>query len=211
MSEDHLVQPFIGKGARVRLSSTLSSSILKISSDGNFTTSLGRLLQWLTVLNEKKKNSYIEMKPPPLIHAEFYSKNLSISVYIVDLFHWYLHSLKITGRSCRTTTSCNTAILRFRSNTKQKLFKADLFWCQSSMAEKIYLILLLQQLRFKEQYKVLWNLSQTSNRWQYWVLVHFERSFFSYNFLKAFKEISCGLSLQHYHYQNTCQFFCSSY
>jgi len=44
-SKDHLVQPFIGKGAQMRLSSTLPSCVLKTSSDEDSNTSLGSLFE----------------------------------------------------------------------------------------------------------------------------------------------------------------------
>lgn len=40
----------MGKGAKMRLSSTLCNPILKTSSDGDSTTSLERLLQWMALL-----------------------------------------------------------------------------------------------------------------------------------------------------------------
>lgn len=59
--KDHLVQPFVGKGYQMRLSCILFNHILKTFGDGNSTTSLGRLLQWMADLTGK--NSYITMKP----------------------------------------------------------------------------------------------------------------------------------------------------
>ena len=41
------------------LSSTLSNCILKTSSDGDSTASLGRLFQWMIVLTVKKKPNNI--------------------------------------------------------------------------------------------------------------------------------------------------------
>ena len=43
------------------LSSTLSNCILKTSSDGDSTASLGRLFQWMIVLTVKKKNQTISV------------------------------------------------------------------------------------------------------------------------------------------------------
>lgn len=60
--KDHLVQCFVGKGAQMRFSSTLSNPILKTSIDEDPTTSLGRLLPWTIVLTVKKFLPYIEMK-----------------------------------------------------------------------------------------------------------------------------------------------------
>lgn len=44
-SKDSLVQSFLERRAWMRLSSTLSSYIVKNSGDGHFTATLGRLLQ----------------------------------------------------------------------------------------------------------------------------------------------------------------------
>lgn len=58
------------------------------------------------------------MKPLLVIHAEFCSENLSVEFILLDLFHQYQHSLKITERPHSKSTSCNIAMLRFKSNTK---------------------------------------------------------------------------------------------
>lgn len=52
---------FVGKGHRMRFSSILSNHILKTFGDGDSTTSLGRLFQWMTDLTVR--NSCIMMKP----------------------------------------------------------------------------------------------------------------------------------------------------
>lgn len=52
-SKDRSVQPSVGRGASVRLSGTLSNRILKTSSDGDSTASLGTLLQRMIVLTVK--------------------------------------------------------------------------------------------------------------------------------------------------------------
>lgn len=51
--KDHLIHPFMGKRARMRLSSIPNSSILKTSSDGG-TISLRKSFWWLIVLTIKK-------------------------------------------------------------------------------------------------------------------------------------------------------------
>lgn len=51
--KDDLVQPFLGKGACMSLSSTLSHFILKPSSNRVSTTSPGKLFQGLTILTAK--------------------------------------------------------------------------------------------------------------------------------------------------------------
>lgn len=53
-SKDHEVQPFLEWGVQMRLSSSLSSCVLKTSSDKESPTSLGRLFQWSTLLTAKK-------------------------------------------------------------------------------------------------------------------------------------------------------------
>lgn len=59
----NLVQPSMRKGAKMSLSNNLSSHILKISTDRDHTTSLGRLFPGMAVLTLKKFLSYIKMIP----------------------------------------------------------------------------------------------------------------------------------------------------
>ena len=49
-TKDHLIQPFVGKRASMRLSSTLPNCILETSSGRHSTMSLGRLFHWLITL-----------------------------------------------------------------------------------------------------------------------------------------------------------------
>lgn len=53
--KNHLVQTFMGKGAQIRLSGTLSSSILRTSSDGEVVSAI-------SVLTVKKYLSFMKMK-----------------------------------------------------------------------------------------------------------------------------------------------------
>jgi len=55
----------------MRISSTLSSHVLKISRDGDSTISLGLLFQWLVVLTVKKIISCIKMNPFLVPHLPF--------------------------------------------------------------------------------------------------------------------------------------------
>lgn len=70
------VQRFVGKNEKMRSSSTLSNHILKTSSDGDSTTSLGRLFQSLAVLTLKNfvliarwSLSWCSLNPLPLVFS----------------------------------------------------------------------------------------------------------------------------------------------
>lgn len=63
----------LGKEAWMRLLSILSNCTLKISSNGDTTTSLGKLFQWTIVLTAEMCLFYFEMTPLPVTNIQLYS------------------------------------------------------------------------------------------------------------------------------------------
>lgn len=70
----------------MRLSSTLSDCILKASSDGDSTTSLGVLFQLMSALNEKKNISYVNFPSKTYIHCHLPSPQDSLSRSLSSLW-----------------------------------------------------------------------------------------------------------------------------
>ena len=66
------------------LSSTLSNCILKTSSDGDSTASLGRLFQWMIVLTVKKNKQYLScVEVKPLSWCNLYPLPLVFSMWLL--------------------------------------------------------------------------------------------------------------------------------